>query len=61
MARHARRIFFRKPRTTDSDIAAGVSAMLKDVPGKEVTTAAKRRKAKGRKRTLRRRAVRSKR
>ncbi|MBX4197464.1 ABC transporter ATP-binding protein [Candidatus Saccharibacteria bacterium] len=61
MARHARRIFFRKPRTTDNDIAAGVSAMLKDVPGKEVTAATKRRKAKGKKRTLRRRATRSKR
>jgi putative ABC transport system ATP-binding protein len=61
MARHARRIFFRKPRTTDNDIAAGVSAMLKDVPGKEITATAKRRKAKGKKRTLRRRAVRSKR
>jgi putative ABC transport system ATP-binding protein len=61
MARHARRIFFRKPRTTDNDIAAGVSAMLKDVPGKEVTAAAKRRKAKGKKRTLRGRTARSKR
>jgi putative ABC transport system ATP-binding protein len=61
MARHARRIFFKKPRTTDNDIAAGVSAMLKEVPGQEVTTTAKRRKAKGKKRTLRRRATRGKR
>ena len=56
MARHARRIFFRKPRTTDSDIAAGVSAMLKDVPGKEVTARGKRRKTRSRKRTIRRKA-----
>jgi putative ABC transport system ATP-binding protein len=55
MARHARRIFFRRPRTTDDDIAAGVSALLKDVPGREVTAKAKRKKARGRKRTIRRR------
>jgi putative ABC transport system ATP-binding protein len=53
MARHARRVFFRKQRTTRDDIAAGVSAMLKDIPGKEVSTAAKRKKARGRKRGLR--------
>jgi putative ABC transport system ATP-binding protein len=55
MAKHARRIFFRKPRATDDDIAAGVSALLKDVPGTEVTTDAKKRKATGRKRSIRRR------
>ena len=33
MARHARRIFFRKPRTTDDDIAAGVSALLQRYAG----------------------------
>jgi len=53
MARHARRTYFKKQKATDDDIAAGVSAMLKDVPGTEVTTKAKRRKAKGRKRGLR--------
>ncbi len=55
MARHARRIYFRKPRTTDDDIAAGVSALLRDVPGEAVTGHAKRRKARGRKRSIRRR------
>jgi putative ABC transport system ATP-binding protein len=55
MARGARRTYFKKPKTTDDDIAAGVSALLKDVPGKEVTTRGKRKKAKGRKRSLRRR------
>ncbi|HEX4774097.1 MAG TPA: ATP-binding cassette domain-containing protein, partial [Candidatus Saccharimonadales bacterium] len=52
MAKHARRIYFKKPRTTDDDIAAGVSALLKDVPGKEVTAKGKQRKAKGRRRGL---------
>lgn len=52
MARHARRIYFKKQRVTDSDIAAGVSAMLKDIPGKEVTSKTKRKKATGRKRRL---------
>jgi putative ABC transport system ATP-binding protein len=54
MAKHARSIYFKKPRITDDDIAAGVSALLKDVPGKEVTNRAKRRRTKGRKRTVRR-------
>jgi len=52
MARHARRVFFRKQKTTGDDIAAGVSAMMKDVPGTELSTAAKRKKARGRKRSL---------
>lgn len=42
MARHARRIFFRKPRTTEDDIAAGVSALMKDVPGAEIKSKSKR-------------------
>jgi putative ABC transport system ATP-binding protein len=60
MARHARRIFFRKQRVTDEDITAGVSAMLKDIPGKEVTETKKRRKPRGRKRTIKSRVGRSK-
>lgn len=55
MARHARRIYFKKPRTSEDDIAAGVSALLKDIPGQAVTTQAKRRKPRGRKRTIRQR------
>ncbi|HET7528753.1 MAG TPA: ABC transporter ATP-binding protein [Candidatus Saccharimonadales bacterium] len=42
MARHARRIFFKKPRTTEDDIAAGVSALMKDVPGADTKSKAKR-------------------
>jgi putative ABC transport system ATP-binding protein len=60
MARHARRIFFRKQRVTDEDITAGVSAMLKDIPGQEVTSATKRRKPRGRKRTAKSRVPRRK-
>lgn len=52
MARHARRIYFKKQRVTDNDIAAGVSAMLKDIPGKEITSKTKPKKATGRKRRL---------
>jgi putative ABC transport system ATP-binding protein len=54
MARHARRIFFRKQRVTDEDITAGVSALLKDIPGEEVTAKRKTRKPRGKKRTLKR-------
>jgi putative ABC transport system ATP-binding protein len=61
MAKHARRIFFKKPKTTDEDIAAGVSALLKDVPGEELTSKAQKRKPRGKKQTLRRRVTRSKR
>ena len=56
MAKHARRIFFRKPRTTDEDITAGVSALLKDIPGRAVTSRAQKRKPRGRRRSIRRKA-----
>lgn len=52
MARGARRSYFKKAKTSDEDIAAGVSALLKDIPGKEVTNKTKRKKAKGRRRSL---------
>ncbi|HET9722129.1 MAG TPA: ABC transporter ATP-binding protein [Candidatus Saccharimonadales bacterium] len=55
MARHARKIYFKKPRTTEDDIAAGVSALMRDVPGKEITSKkAPRRKAKRRVRRAKR-------
>ncbi len=57
IAKHARRTYFRRARTTDADIAAGVSALLKDVPGKEVTAKAKQRKPRGNKRGLRRKTT----
>src|SRR3990167_3868247 len=37
MARRARRTYFRKPKTTEEDVTAGVSALLHEVPGKEIT------------------------
>lgn len=52
MAKHARRIFFKKRRRTGDDIAAGVSALLKDIPGKEITSRNKKRKPRGRRRSL---------
>ncbi len=61
MARHARRIYFRKPRTTEEDITAGVSALLKEVPGKEITSKSRKRKARGKKRSLRQKVKRGKR
>lgn len=61
MARGARRTYFNRRRRTDEEIAAGVSALLKDIPGKEVTAKTKRRKAVGRKRGLRARTTRRKR
>jgi len=62
MARHARRIFFRKPRTTDDDIAAGVSALMKDVPGTEskAKTKTKRGRPKSRRRAVGRKNTRGK-
>lgn len=46
MARGARKTHFEKRTITEDDIAAGVSALLREVPGKETTTKLKRRKNK---------------
>ena len=48
MAKGARRTYFRKRKTTDKDIVAGVSALMHDVPGKEVSGTPKRRKLRHR-------------
>ena len=56
IARGIRRAYFKKPKSADDNIAAGVSALLKDVPGTEITTKAKRKKAKGKKRKYTRKA-----
>jgi hypothetical protein len=62
MARGARRTHFGRRGRTDDEIVAGVSALLKDIPGKEVTSKAKRGRPKGSKsRGLRRRTSRRKR
>jgi putative ABC transport system ATP-binding protein len=57
MARHARRIFFRKPRVTDEDITAGVSALLSDIPAREMAAKGKQRKPRGRKRSIKSRVT----
>ena len=55
MARGARKTFFEKPKMTDEDIAAGVSALMREVPAKELEAKPKpKRKAK---RTRRRKTV----
>jgi putative ABC transport system ATP-binding protein len=54
-ANRARRTYLRRARTTDEDTVAGVSAILKDIPGKAVTSKTKRRKVRRRKPTLGRR------
>jgi len=44
LAKGARRIYFSRYRRTAEDVAAGVSALMHDVPGKEITDKAKSRK-----------------
>lgn len=53
LAKGARRIYFSRYRRTPEDIAAGVSALMHDVPGKEITDKPKRRKPTKRKKTTR--------
>ncbi|HEY5550232.1 MAG TPA: ABC transporter ATP-binding protein [Candidatus Saccharimonadales bacterium] len=54
LARGARRIYFSRYRRTAEDITAGVSALMHDVPGKEITDKPKRRTPAKRKKTARR-------
>ncbi|MBI2285340.1 ABC transporter ATP-binding protein [Candidatus Saccharibacteria bacterium] len=51
LAKGARRIYFSRYRRTAEDITAGVSALMHDVPGKEITSAPKRRKTTKRKKS----------
>jgi ABC-type lipoprotein export system ATPase subunit len=56
LARSARRIYFGRHRRSEEDITAGVSALMHDVPGKEITDKPKRQPpAKRKKSTSRRR------
>jgi putative ABC transport system ATP-binding protein len=43
LAKGARRIYFSRYRRTAEDVAAGVSALLHDIPGKEITDKPKKR------------------
>lgn len=46
MARGARKTFLQKQPITADDLAAGVSALMRDVPGKEMSNLPKKRKSK---------------
>jgi putative ABC transport system ATP-binding protein len=54
LAKGARRIYFSRYRRTAEDITAGVSALLHDVPGKEMADKPKKRQPKKRKKSTKR-------
>ncbi|HSX18431.1 MAG TPA: ABC transporter ATP-binding protein [Candidatus Saccharimonadales bacterium] len=58
LAKGARRIYFNRHRRTPDDITAGVSALLHEVPGKEITDSPKKRKPARRKKRIVKRTVR---
>lgn len=49
VAKGARRIYYRRARITEEDVTAGVSALMKHIPGKEITSKTKKHKPKGKK------------
>lgn len=55
MARGARKTYFQKPKITDDDIASGVSAIMREVPGVEVTRKLKRKTEPRKKKPVKRR------
>jgi len=55
LAKGVRRRYYQRKRLSDEDIAAGVSALLKKIPGQELTSKVSRRKAKNKKVKARRR------
>ncbi len=59
VARGARRIYFRKYRTTDEDVVAGVSALMREVPPRELAEKQPRR-GKSKRQIIRRSKSRSK-
>lgn len=56
MAEGARRIYYEKRPVSEDDVTSGVSALLREVPGKEVTAKLARRKPTRKKRVSKRRA-----
>lgn len=54
LARGVKYRYYRRHKKTDDDIAAGVSALMKDIPAKELQTTPKRRKVKRRRRKAKR-------
>jgi putative ABC transport system ATP-binding protein len=57
VAKGARASHYRKHKTTDIDIAAGVSALMHNIPAKELGDKPKQRKPRGKKRLGRRKRV----
>jgi ABC-type methionine transport system ATPase subunit len=57
MAKGARRTYFRRYKTTEDDIIAGVSAMMREVPAKELSDGSKAKKSRAKKRPARRRTT----
>lgn len=46
LAKGVHRTYYKRHKSTDQDVVAGVSALMRDVPGKEITTRTKTRKVK---------------
>ncbi len=55
MAKGARKTYFQKRKVTDDDIVSGVSAMMREIPGIEVTKKLKRKKEQTKKKPAKRR------
>jgi len=60
VAKGARHTYYRKQKTTDEDLAAGISALMHKVPAKELEEKAKSKKRRGRKGAARRRSRKAK-
>src|SRR3990167_2794003 len=56
LAKGVRRTYYRRRRTTEEDTVAGVSALLKKVPGKELAGGSRARRSPARKRRVGRRS-----
>ena len=60
MAKGARRIYYRRHKTSDKDIVAGVSALMKEVPGKELAEKPRRGRPPGKKNKSKKKVYKSK-
>jgi energy-coupling factor transporter ATP-binding protein EcfA2 len=59
MAKGARKTYFGRRQMTEDDLAAGVSALMHNIPGAEAKKVSKKRKARRKKRTARKKKARS--
>lgn len=57
VAKGARRSYYKRARFNDDDIAAGVSALMKQVPGRELAVKSKAKRKKAKKSPARRRKI----